>query len=186
MTWTLQQLIRTYFSWPGCKHFQQISCHECLSVSIIKWKFTISKHCRLSFGISSWDAYFKECIKITCVAVAEWSKALALFFCVRSHDSWGGGLPLPCDLWEVMGLPFSFLSFNIIIVHSRLCSKICTRLLSSKLCVICCTQNIDGRSRAVKILGFQMKVLVALVTDFNDYIVDSISSICQLISIVYR
>ena len=44
----------------------------------------------------------------------------------------------------------------------------------------------DSQSRLVKIVGFEMKVLVALVTDYVDWLGDSIGVICQLTVSIQR
>jgi len=46
--------------------------------------------------------------------------------------------------------------------------------------------NADSQSRLVKILGFEMKVLVALVTDYVDSLGDSVGVIYQLAVSIQR
>jgi len=46
--------------------------------------------------------------------------------------------------------------------------------------------NTESQSRLVKILGFEMKVLVALVTDYVDWLGDCVSVIYQLASSIQR
>jgi len=55
------------------------------------------------------------------------------------------------------------------------------------LCLVLCIQGTaEGQNRLVKIIGFEMKVLVALVTDYVDWLGDCVDALYRLTIYMFR